>query len=391
MLNELMIKNAKIQEKPYKLADGNGLHLLVKPKGKYWLLRYRFGGKEKMLGLGVYPATSLKDARIKRDAIRVQLNNGIDPSHAKKISKLKKPESPTFKSVALEWHEKQKARWVDSHAQAILNRLSKNAFPIFGNRPIKEITPQDVLAALRQIEARNALHIAKRTMQTCGQIFRYAVAIGEAERDVTADLRGALKTYKPTNYTRIEQADLPQFIQKLELYEGSEFTKLAIKMILHTFVRTKELRGARWEEIDFDKKEWLIPASRMKMKEEHIVPLSKQSIEILKTLKSYKLSDFIFPGNNNPLKCMSENTMIFAMYRMGYHSKATVHGFRATASTILNGSQKFSPDVIEKQLSHSERNKIRGAYNHAQYMPERIEMMQWWSDYLIGCVERCDG
>lgn len=385
MINELMIKNAKAQSKPYKITDSGGLTLLVQKNGtKYWLMRYRFGGKEKMLGLGTYPNVGLKDARLKRDEIRRDIANNIDPSHKRKIEKISKVISinNSFESIAMEWFDKQKATWVERHAFNIRRRLELNVFPLLAKRPISEITPQELLLAIREVESREKIDTAKRTLQTCGQIFRYAVATGRALRDPCADLKGALKSYKPDNHKYISNKDLPEFFVRLNKYTGSLYTKLALELMLHTFVRTKELRFAEWQEFNLDKAEWVIPAERMKMKELHIVPLSSQSINILNKLSEFKQAGYVFPGSHSPLKPMSENAMLQALYRMGYHGNATVHGFRATASTILNESELFRSDVIERQLAHAERNKIRGAYNHAQYLPERRKMMQWWSDYL---------
>lgn len=244
------------------------------------------------------------------------------------------------------------------HANYVLRRLEADIFPAFGFKPINEIVAPELLAALRAIENRGAVDIAKRALQTTGQIFRYAVATGRAERDISSDLRGVLKNRKPKNLTRLEEKELPEFMEKLEVYDGELQTKLGLKLIILTMVRTTELRGARWEEIDLERKEWHIPAERMKMREKHI-----------------------FPNTKNPRTYISENTLLYAMYRMGYHSRATVHGFRGTASTILN-EHGFNSDHIERQLAHAPRNKVRAAYNHAQYLKERIKMMQWWADFL---------
>lgn len=284
--------------------------------------------------------------------------------------------------MAIEWHNNKKQQWTERHAVYVLRRIQVDIFPILGSRAINEIKAPELLAVLRLIETRGAIDIAHRVLQTCGQIFRYAISTGRAERDISADLRGALKTRKKENYSHLEAKELPEFLDKLEKYEGDIQTKLALKFLLFTFVRTGEIRGARWEEIDFEKNEWRIPAERMKMRDLHIVPLSKQAMKVLKELhliNGYK--EHLFPNRNKPITFISENTLLYAIYRMGYHLRATVHGFRATASTILN-ENGFKPDVIERQLAHSERNKVRASYNHAQYLPERKEMMQWWGDYL---------
>jgi integrase len=384
-LTDTACKNAKPLEKSFKLSDGAGLYLEVMPTGsKYWRLKYRFASKEKRLAIGVYPAISLKEAREKRDHARKLIQNGTDPSQLKKDLKYQQTidTENTFKKIAIEWHENQKPTWNKRHAITVLRRLEMNIFNHIGDKPIHTIKAQELLSVVRIIERRDALDVAHRALQTCGQIFRYAIAIGKAERDITADLRGALKTRKKENYNRLEAKELPEFLNKLEEYDGDHQTILGFKLLILTFVRTGELRGAKWEEIDFDKSEWRIPAERMKMKEQHIVPLSTQSLLILKELQTLNgFREYIFPNRNKPLTFISENTLLYALYRMGYHSRATPHGFRATASTILN-EHGFRPDVIERQLAHAERNKVRASYNHAQYLPERRQMMQWWADYL---------
>lgn len=288
----------------------------------------------------------------------------------------------SFEHVAREWHEKQKDRFTIKHHKAVLTRLENDVFPLLGSRPINQIKAPELLVTVQKIEKRGAIDLAHRAMQTAGEIFRYAIATGRAERDISADLRGALTVRKKINHANLKEDELPEFLQKLDQYHGELQTKLALQMLVLTFVRTAELRGMKWSEINFETKEWHIPAERMKMKEKHIVPLSKQAIELIKQIRTlHHNKDFVFPSRINPYKSTSENTLIYAIYRMGYHSKTTAHGFRATASTILN-EKNFRGEVIEKQLAHGERNKVRKAYNHAQYLPERKEMMQWWADYL---------
>ncbi|AZL16457.1 DUF4102 domain-containing protein [Rickettsiales endosymbiont of Stachyamoeba lipophora] len=389
-LNDITIKHAKPLEKQYRLADGKGLCLLVKPTGsKYWRFRYRFGGKEKEISFGVYPETSLKEARDKCDKTRKLIRANLDPSVVKKEEKIQQQldTENSLELIAREWHNNQKNSWAERHANYVLRRLEADIFPKLGFKSINTVTPPELLLVLRDIEKRGAIDIAKRALQTCGQIFRYAVATGRAERDISSDLRGALQTRKKEHYSRLEAKELPEFLEKLALYDGDLQTKLALKLLILTFVRTGELRGARWEEIDLEKKEWRIPAERMKMREPHIVPLSNQAIDIIQELKLISgYREHLFTNRNKPLSFISENTLLYAMYRMGYHSRATPHGFRATASTILN-EHGFRPDIIERQLAHAERNKVRASYNHAQYLPERREMMQWWADYLYALIE----
>lgn len=384
-LTDLVIRNTKLTDKQTKLSDSGGLYLLIKPNGKkYWRLKYRINGKEKLLALGSYPIVTLSDAREKALQAKKLLANNIDPSEKKKEKKLEQQVAATnsFESVAREWHEHQQARWVGRHAKYVLGRLEADVFPIFGFKAINEIKAPELLFVLREIEKRGALDIAKRALQTCGQIFRYAIATGKADHDISSDLKGALKARRQENYTSLPAKELPEFLKKLETYDGDLQTKLGLKLLLLTFVRTGELRGARWSEIDLDKQEWRIPAERMKMRDPHIVPLSRQAMVILNELKPISgHKEYVFPNRNKPTLFMSENTMLYAIYRLGYHSRATVHGFRATASTILN-EHGFNSDYIERQLAHCERNGVRAAYNHAQYLPERRRMMQWWADYL---------
>src|SRR5579884_811475 len=384
-LSDSKVRNAKPRMKPYKIADGEGLFLCITPSGgKYWRLKYFFGGKEKLLALGVYPEITLADARERRAQARKSLAMGQDPGEAKKEAKrlatLKS--ANTFDAVAREWFEKRKAGWAPSSARTMLDRLERHAFPKLGPRPIADIMAPEVLAMLRGVEGRGTVHTARRVMQLCGQVFMYAIATGRAERNPVPDLRGAIGTTVVKHRPYLHAAELPEFLRKLTSYDGDLQTRLALRLLLLTFVRTIELRGAEWPEIDWDKAEWRIPAQRMKMNELHIVPLSKQAIAVLRELEKLTgIQRHVFPNQHNPAKFMSENTVLYALYRMGYHSRATGHGFRSTASTILN-EHGFRADVIERQLAHSERNSVRAAYNHAQYLPERRKMMQWWADYL---------
>jgi len=384
-LTDLAIKKAKPKDKPYKLSDGDGLYLLIHPNGgRYWRFKYRANGKEKLLAFGTYPEVSLSDAREKRLANRKLVAAEKDPAALKKQKKLveKIITENTFENIAREWHENKKGAWTGRHPVTVMKKLEGDLFPDLGQRPISEITAPELLAVIRKVEARGALDMAKRALQITGQIFRYAIQTGRAARDPSADLKGALKTVKTKHHAFLREQELPEYLVKLEAYDGHTLTKLALKMVLLTFVRSVELRGARWEEIDFDKQEWRIPAERMKMKELHIVPLAKQTIALLHEIHQHTgHREHVFANQHQPRSIMSENTLLFALYRMGYHSRATAHGFRSTASTILN-EHGFRPDVIERQLAHSERDNVRGAYNHAEYLPERRKMMQWWADYI---------
>lgn len=383
-LSHTAVRNAKPKPKPYKMSDGEGLFLLVTPSGsKYWRLKYFFAAKEKLLALGVYPDVSLADARERRAQARKELAAGRDPGEVKKEEKrllIQKHEN-TFEVVAREWHQNRLPKWTPSHATRTLKRLELHVFPRLGTKPIADITSQEVLSVMRRIEPRGA-DITHRMLQVCGQIFAYAVITDRATTNPAAMLRGALKPLVKKNRAYIKPNELPEFLKHLDGYEGALQTKLAMKFLMLTFVRTGELRGAEWNEIDWDKAEWRIPAERMKMRESHIVPLSRQAMAILRELRDLTgHGHYVFPNQHKPAGHMSENTILYALYRMGYHSRATGHGFRSTASTILN-EHGFRPDVIERQLAHCERNQVRAAYNHAQYLPERREMMQWWANYI---------
>lgn len=384
-LTDVAVRNSKPKTKPFKLSDGGGLFLWVQPSGgKWWRYKYRFVGKEKLLAIGSYPDVSLAEARERHAAARKSLAAGIDPGEAKKETKrqLALKSENTFETVAREWYKQRQNKWVTSYSASMMKRLERHVFPRLGSRPITSITAPEILSTIRVIEKSDALDLARRMMQTCGQIFMYAIATGRVERNPIPDLRGALKAPVTNHHAYLKAADLPEYLQKLEAYDGLLQTKLALRFLLLTFVRTTELRAALWTEIDWDKAEWRIPASRMKMKELHIVPLSHQAIALLRELQNHTGNrEYLFPNQNKPANFMSENTMLYALYRMGYHSRSTGHGFRSTASTILN-ENGFMPDVIERQLAHGERNKVRAAYNHAQYLPERRKMMQWWADYL---------
>ncbi|MDX1949628.1 MAG: tyrosine-type recombinase/integrase [Rickettsiales bacterium] len=384
-LTDIKVKSAKPQEKQYKLSDDGGLYLLIHPNGsKYWRLKYRISGKEKVYAIGAYPEITLLEAREERQKLKKLIKQNIDPVEQKKEQKLKSETNPenTFEYIAHEWHELQKPTWTSKHAKNVLKRLGADVFPYIGNKAVSSITAQELLTLIRKIEERGAIDIAHRACQTCGQIFRYAISIGKAERDISADLRGALKTRKKVHHAYLTEKDLPEFMQKLKDYKGDIITPIAIQLLILTFVRTSELINAKWEEFNFDKKEWHIPPERMKMREKHIVPLSEQVLNLLNELKNITgLRPFLFPSQNSPHKTMSNNTILYALYRMGYHSRATGHGFRATASTILN-EHGFKYDVIERQLAHGERNKVRASYNHAQYLKERREMMDWWGEFI---------
>ncbi len=391
-LTDTSIRTAKPGEKIIRLFDGGGLYLEISPAGgKWWRFKYRFQGKEKRLSLGTYPDTGLKAARAKREELRAMLADGIDPSEARKAARREEATraANSFEAVAREWFEKHARAWVATHAKDVLRRLEGNLFPELGHRPIDAIDAPELLATVRKIEARGSHDLAHRVLSMSGQVFRYGVATGRCARDVAADLRGALTPNVKKHQAAVRPEELPDLLRKIATYDqegGDTLTRLALQLLGATFVRTGELLGATWDEFDLDAGLWAIPAGRMKMKAEHIVPLSSQALGILEELRPLGCgSRYLFPGRNRD-KPLSNNTMLFALYRLGYKGRMTGHGFRAVASTVLNESGLFRPDVIERQLAHCERNEVRGAYNRAEYLPERRKMMQWWGDYLAGVM-----
>src|SRR5690349_7686158 len=367
------------------------MYLEIAPSGgKWWRFKYRFGGKEKRLSLGVYPDVALTVARKRRDAARELLADGKDPSAQRKADKLEAAAKATnsFEAVAREWYGKHSRTWAATHAADVLRQLESNLFPEIGDKPIADISAPILLAAVRKIEHRGAYDLAHRVLQVASQVFRYGVATGRCERDPAPDLRGALTPHKSRNQAAVTPDELPALLRAIANYGdlGEKLTGYALRLMALTFVRTGELVGATWDEIDLEGAAWIVPAERMKMKTEHVVPLSRQAVEILRELKTMGAgSRYVFPGRN-PEKPISNNTMLFALYRLGYKGKMTGHGFRAVASTILNESG-FRSDVIERQLAHCERNDVRGAYNRAEYLPERRKMMQQWADMLAAMVQ----
>lgn len=391
LLSASECKNATSEGKGIqKLHDGGGLYLWVYANGgKFWRLRYQLGGKEKSLSFGSYPQVSLKEARAKRDEQRKVLDADLDPSAERKATNLRKKLANvnSFEAVALEWYTKQLHTWVEHHASDVKRRLESNIFPTLGKRPIDQINALELLETIRKIEARGAYDLAHRVLQVCGQVFRYGIATGRCTRNLSTDLRGALTPHVKKHQSAVRTEDLPDLLRAIAKYDetGDKQTRLALQLLAQTFVRTNELIGAEWTEFDLNNALWIIPAGRMKMKAEHVVPLARQALVILDELKEISGgSRLVFPGRNRD-KPISNNTMLFALYRMGYKGKMTGHGFRAVASTILNETG-FKPDVIERQLAHCERNEVRGAYNRAEYLPERKRMMQHWADYL-GSIE----
>lgn len=388
-LTDTAIRNAKPGAKPIKLFDSLGLFLLIAPAGgKWWRLKYRFGGKEKLLSLGTYPEVSLKQARVKRDTARSQLANGIDPGEHRKAAKASQADShvDSFEIVAREWFGKFAPNWAASHADKIIRRLERDVFPWLGKKPVGGITAPELLQAMRRIESRGAVETAHRALQNCSQIFRYAIATGRAMRDPAADLRGAIPPSKSKHHASIvEPKAIGELLRTIAGYQGALVTKCALRLAPLLFVRPGELRKAEWLEFNLESAEWRIPAERMKMREQHVVPLSTQAIAILRELQPLTgRGRYVFPGARTNGRPMSENTVNAALRRLGYAGdQMTGHGFRSMASTLLN-EQGWHRDAIERQLAHAERDTVRAAYNYAEHLPERRRMMQAWADFLDG-------
>lgn len=390
-LSDTKCKAAKPKEKPYKLADGGGLYLEVMPSGsKCWRLKYRYLGKEKRLALGVYPIVGLADAREGRTQAKKTLRQNIDPSDARKDEKKEaiRNASNTFKAVALEWHEKQLDGWSKHHGLNVMRRLEVDVFPFIGNKPIAKINPPTLLEdVLRRIEKRGALDVVARVKQICSQVFRYGIATGYCEQDATANLRGVLKVNKTTSFACLDIKEMPEFLDKLEKNEARLFnrTRRAIRLLMLTFVRTNELIHATWDEFDLDNAQWEIPGYRMKMRNPHIVPLSRQAVALLREQKEETGSqntNWVFPNQARPKNSMSNNTILFAIGRMGYKKRMTGHGFRALAMSNIKEKLGYRHEVVDRQLAHVHRNKVDRAYDRAQFLPERKKMMQQWADYM---------
>ena len=381
MLTETRIRAAKPHQKPYKLPDGRGLYLLVSPTGgRLWRLRYRYAGRESMLGLGAYPEVTLKAARDRADDTRKQLAKGTDPAAAKRAER--SAQADTFQAIALEWLGKQ--RFATATREKTDWTFNELLFPFVGGKSVRQLTAPDILAVLRRLEARGKHETAHRTRQRVSQVMRYAIATGRAESDPTRDLRGALTPVVQRSHAAItEPARVGELLRAVDGYIGDPATIAALRLAPLVFVRPGELRAAEWREFNLEAAEWRIPGARMKMGEQHIVPLSQQAVAILDGLRPISgHGRYLFPSLRTRERPISENTLGAALRRLGYSKdEMTAHGFRAMASTLLN-EQGFPPDVIELQLAHIERNKVRAAYNRAQRIEERRKMMQAWANYL---------
>lgn len=393
MLTDAKLKNAKPQARAYKLVDGQGLHALVQPSGSIlFQQRYRYQGKERTASHGSYPLVSLQEARSKRDVLKKQLLEGLDPAYVKRQKSLngQLEIGETFRVIAENWHTNWAKARSTRHADYVKRRLESDIFPAIGTLPIAALRPLDIVKVIKTIEARGAIDIAKRAYQTIGAVCRYAVAHGLIERDPTRDLKPSdiLITRRASNYARIDARQLPDLMRAIDAYQGTPVTRLALKLIALTFVRTGELIAARWVEFDLEEAIWRIPPERMKMRTQHIVPLSRQAIETLRTLQVVTgSSELLFPGDRSPKKPISNNTILKALERMGFKGQMTGHGFRGLASTVLH-EQGFEHAHIEVQLAHQERNRVSASYNHALYLKQRAEMMQWWGDFLHNSLQK---
>ncbi|MDR2989527.1 MAG: integrase arm-type DNA-binding domain-containing protein [Providencia alcalifaciens] len=404
-LTDAKVRAAKPLDKSYKLTDGDGMHLMVHTNGsKYWRLQYRFGGKQKMLALGVYPDISLAEAREKRDAARKLIANGFDPSEKRKeVKEEQQKEFNTFEKIARDWHATNK-KWSEGHSNRVLKSLEDNIFATLGKRNIVELKTRDLLEPIKAVEVSGRLEVAARLQQRVTAIMRYAVQSGLIDYNPAQDMAGAVATGKRVHRAALELKRLPELLQRIDDYKGRPLTKLAVKLTLLVFIRSSELRFARWDEIDFDNAMWTIPAEReaiegvkyshrgSKMRTTHLVPLSRQAIEILKQIYQFSgNNELIFIGDHNPRKPMSENTVNNALRVMGYDTKTEVcgHGFRTMACSSLIESGLWSKDAVERQMSHQERNSVRAAYIHkAEHIDERRLMVQWWADYLDANLEQ---
>jgi integrase len=386
-LTDTEIKKAKAKEKAYSMGDGGGLYLWVKPTGgKLWRWSYRFDGKEKLMSLGKYPDVSLAQARERHSEARKLFATGVDPMAQRKAEKTaeKAAIENSFQSVAAQWLQ----HWQDGksprHVEYIKRRMDADILPRLGPRPIAEIEAPELVAMANAIQDRGARDIAKRALETVGQVFRFGIAHGYSKRNPASEIRPSdiLRSTRKVNYSRVDARELPALLRNIEVYQGTQVTRLAMKLIALTFVRTSELIGAKWTEFDLEAGRWNIPPERMKMRTLHIVPMTSQALEVLDTLRTLTgESEWLFPGDRNANKPMSNNTILKALERMGYKGRMTGHGFRGLASTILH-EQGYAHDHIELQLAHAPRNAVSAAYNHALYLEPRAKMMQDWADFL---------
>ncbi|BET95944.1 tyrosine-type recombinase/integrase [Xenorhabdus taiwanensis] len=386
-LTARQVETVKPQDKDFKLSDGGGLYLLVKTTGsKYWRLKYRIAGKEKLLAIGTFPLITLAEARRKRDEAKKLIAEGIDPNQDKKQKKLAAQGeiSNTFESIAREWYEGRKDRWSVGYREDMMDAFEKDVFPYIGHRPIAEIKPLELLDLLSIMEKRGVTDKLKKVRQRCGEVWTYAIITGRAEYNPAPDLASAFIPHQREHYAHLSVDELPEFLRSIDKYMGSQIVRTALRMLILTGVRPGELRKAEWSEIDLDKAVWTIPAAKMKMRRTHVVPLSEQVIDLLKQIQPISGSyQYVFPSRTDYRKHISDMAINTMIRRMGYSGRATGHGFRHTMSTILH-DQDFNTAWVEKQLAHVDKNSIRGTYNHAQYLDGRREMLERGENVLIG-------
>jgi integrase len=392
-LSDAKVRSAKPAAQPYKLYDGGGLFLLVHPNGsRYWRFKYRFGDKEKLFAIGVYPDVTLSEARAKALDARRMVSEGADPVIERRRHRANSATSAaeTFQAMAEEWMASRTDVWSPSYREAVQSALAANLYAQLGQLPIRSISVPVLREALLLMERRGALVALRKVRMWASMVFRYAIATGRAENDPAAPLRGTFKAHKGGHFAALTKpSELGQLLARIRDYDGSIITRCGLLLLAYTFTRTTELRASEWTEFGLDGASWTIPAERMKMDVSHYVPLSRQALQILVEIRALTGSSrWVFPNERNSQKPMSENTMLYALYRLGYHGRATVHGFRASASTILNEVLGFDKDVVERQLAHKEPNKVRAAYNRAEYLAERREMMQRWADYMDDIASR---
>lgn len=386
MLTDTKIRALKTPEKTKKIFDGDGLYLELSPSGgKWWRLKYYHLGKEKRLSLGTYPDRSLLDARRFRDDAKRLLLDGVDPSAARKADKIttKVAAENSFEAVARLWHKSWSKTRTNKHSDQVLRRLELDVFPQIGFMPINEIKATHIVAIAKKVEARGANDLARRAIQISGQVFRYSIGHGMAEHNPAGEIQPSdvLAPVVEQNHARVELSELPKLLHEIDKYFGHPRTRISLQLAALTFVRPSELVGAPWSEFDFKAEQWRIPKERMKMPTPHIVPLARQTIELLKELRGISRGELLFPNARDHEKAMSTNAPLFALYKLGYKGKMTVHGFRGVASTALH-EQGYEHAHIELQLAHIERDRISAAYNHAMYIKQRTKMMHEWADYL---------
>ena len=397
-LTAIQVKEAKSHDKDLKISDGEGMYLLVKVNAsKYWRMDYRFAGKRRTYAIGVYPETTLKQARDERLEAQKLVNEGSDPVNVRKKIKSEQKlvlkakqglDQLSFKNVAMKWWKRESLNQTEKHAREARRSLENHVFPHIGFKRIDEISLMEVKSLLLDLEGQGKGETAHRVQQRLRSVFQYAIMQEWTNRNPASDLHKLLNPVKKQQMKALPLKEFPNYLQRLDEdnLELHLVTRTALKLIVMLFVRTRELIEAKWEEIDLESATWRIPAERMKLRVEHLVPLPNQALSLLQDLhKITGESEFVFPGDRNPKQPMSNNTLLYGgIYRMGLRSRATIHGFRSLASSILNESGKWNPDAIERQLSHSEKDQVRAAYNRANYLDERRRMMQWYADYLDG-------